>query len=596
MTVPQVLVRSEQSSGRIGVIESVMPPGDPGRPSGFDGVSTESVLEGFDRELGLFGELTGELGNAGSGERPAPHVVDAGAVDPDQGVGGDPGLQAVWVGAGFVGEQLGKRCRVAREDLALAGQQGGAVGDHASDPLELRVGLRRVAVPHRKHPSWREDEAGEGSQRRFPALASADGSEQLRLERLQAAVEEILLGRKVVEDRLHGDIGLAGNIRDRRGFEPALDEQPPRGLGDRPARALLLALTPAQGLLGLVWRPHDMPLSQLQLGCYSKLVVATVNAAMPVLPELEPLLAQIRVAGSPERATPVAQRREQVHAGIDRQLARVVEPVPAAPHSDHHVSVRGGEITVRVYRPGGAEPVGVHLFVHGGGWWMGTLDQSDLACSRIVSEVGCAVASVDHRWAPEHRFPAPAEDCYAALEWVAATAVELGLDPGRISVGGVSSGANLAAAVTLMARDRGGPDVIAQCLEVPMLDLTMSQASIDELADGYMLTRERLALEVADYCDPEQRSGPYASPLLTPDLTGLPPALIATTEYDLLRDDGEQYAARLTAAGVPATAVRWPGHLHGSLAMTRLAPSAADWHQRQHAFLRHRHAQTEGTT
>ena len=188
----------------------------------------------------------------------------------------------------------------------------------------------------------------------------------------------------------------------------------------------------------------------------------------------------------------------------------MVEPVPTAPHTDHRVPVSGGEITVRVYRPK-VEQVGCHLFVHGGGWWMGTLDQSDLACSRIANEVGCAVVSVDHRWSPERRFPVPAEDCYAALNWVASSAAELGLDPGRISVGGVSSGANLAAATTLMARDRGGPDVLAQSLEVPMLDLTMSQASIEELAEGYMLTRERLALEVADYCDPQRRSDPYAS-------------------------------------------------------------------------------------
>ena len=310
---------------------------------------------------------------------------------------------------------------------------------------------------------------------------------------------------------------------------------------------------------------------------------------MAVLPELQPLLARIRAAGAPDHATPLAQRREQVHAGIERQQAHTAEPVPIAPHTDHRVPVGGGEITVRVYRPEVEEAVGCHLFVHGGGWWMGTLDQSDLACSRIVNAVGCAVVSVDHRWAPEHRFPVPAEDCYAALRWVASSAGELGLDPGRISVGGVSSGANLAAATALMARDRGGPDVLAQSLEVPMLDLTMSQVSINQLADGYMLTRERLALEVADYCDPEHRRDPYASPLLATDMARLPPALIATAEYDLLRDDGEQYALRLSAAGVPATAVRWPGHLHGSLAMTRLAASAADWHQHLHAFLREHH-------
>lgn len=179
---------------------------------------------------------------------------------------------------------------------------------------------------------------------------------------------------------------------------------------------------------------------------------------MPVLPELEPLLARIRAAGPPERAMLVAQRREQVHASIDLQQVHMVEPVRALAYIDHTLPVAGGEIAIRVYRPEGRERVGCHLFVHGGGWWMGTLDQSDLACSRVAREVDCGVASVGHRWAPEHRFPVPAEDCYAALEWLATSAAELGLDPERISVGGISSGANLAAAITLMARDRGWAD------------------------------------------------------------------------------------------------------------------------------------------
>jgi acetyl esterase len=310
---------------------------------------------------------------------------------------------------------------------------------------------------------------------------------------------------------------------------------------------------------------------------------------MAVLAELEPLLERIRAAGPPDHSTPIAQRREQVHAGIDMQQAHMVEPVEAAPYVDHDVPVPGGEITVRLYRPAIEDPVGCHLFVHGGGWWMGTLDQSNLACSRIVNEVGCAVASVDHRWAPEHPFPDPVKDCYASLAWIAANAARLRLDPGKISLGGVSSGANLVAATALMARDRGGPATIAQSLEVPMLDLTMSEASIETFATGYMLTRERLELEVDDYCEPRRRSDPYASPLLAEDLAGLPPALIATAEYDLLRDDGEHYAARLDAAGVPATAVRWPGHVHGSLGLTRLVASANAWQARTHAFLRERH-------
>jgi acetyl esterase len=267
----------------------------------------------------------------------------------------------------------------------------------------------------------------------------------------------------------------------------------------------------------------------------------------------------------------------------------MVAPVTPAPSADYDVPVSGGEIVVRIYRPQGEGRVGCHLFVHGGGWWMGTIDQSDTACSRIVHEVGCAVASVDHRRAPEHRYPVPPEDCYASLCWLADNAEYLEIDGDRISVGGVSSGANLVAGTTLMARDRGGPRLIAQSLEVPMLDLTMSEASIDEFAEGYMLTRERLELEVGNYCGADVREQPYASPLLAADLAGLPPALIATAEYDMLRDDGERYAGRLADAGVPATAIRWPGHVHGSLGLTRLVSSANEWHRRQHAFLRESH-------
>jgi acetyl esterase len=270
--------------------------------------------------------------------------------------------------------------------------------------------------------------------------------------------------------------------------------------------------------------------------------------------------------------------------------------VPAAPYADHTVAVNGGQITVRLYRPESDTTPGCHLYVPGGGWWMGTLDHSDLACSRIVHAVGCAVGSVDHRRAPEYRYPDPVEDCYAALAWLAANAAALGLDPERISLGGVSSGANLITAAALCARDRDGPAPIALTLEVPILDLTMTTGSIDELGEGYMLTRERLAAEISDYCDRSRREEPYASPLLAEDLTGLPPTLIAVAEYDLLRDDGERFVTRLEAAGVSARVVRMQGHLHGSLGMTELVPSAREWHERMHEFLRLHHVNVEGLT
>jgi acetyl esterase len=314
---------------------------------------------------------------------------------------------------------------------------------------------------------------------------------------------------------------------------------------------------------------------------------------MPVLPELEALLERIRAADGRFDSLPLAERRAMVHQGIDAQLEHVVDPVPAAPYSDHVVAVDGGQITVRLYRPESGTTPGCHLYVHGGGWWMGTLDQSDLACSRIVNAVGCAVASVDHRLAPEHPYPDPVEDCYAALVWLASNAAELSLDPERFSLGGVSSGANLITGAALCARDRGTPATIALTLEVPILDLTLTTGLIDELGERYMLTRERLAAEVSDYCEPSRREEPYASPLLAEDLSGLPPTLVAVAEYDLLRGDGERFVSRLEAAGVSARGVRMQGHLHGSLGMTRLVPSAHGWHERMHAFLRLRHTSVD---
>ena len=314
---------------------------------------------------------------------------------------------------------------------------------------------------------------------------------------------------------------------------------------------------------------------------------------MPVLPELKAVLERVHAAERPDESLPVSQRRAQIHAGIDAQGAHLADPVPEVAHADHRVPVEGGEIAVRVYHPGGGRTLPGHVYVHGGGWWLGTLDQSDVACRRIAAAVGCAVVTVDHRLAPEHPYPVPAEDCYAALTWVAGHAGELGIDPARLSIGGVSSGANLAAASALMARDRHGPPLAAQLLDIPCLDLTMSRPSIERYGNGFMLSRERLAAEIAGYCPPAAQREAYASPLLADDLRGLPPTLVATAEYDLLRDDGEHYVTRLREAGVAAGLVCWEGHIHGSLAMTRLVASAHDWHERGHAFLRE-HLRTHG--
>jgi acetyl esterase len=196
------------------------------------------------------------------------------------------------------------------------------------------------------------------------------------------------------------------------------------------------------------------------------------------------------------------------------------------------------------------------------------------------------VVSVAHRLAPEHRYPVPVKDVYAALQWVVDSAQDLGIDQSRISIGGDSSGANLAAAVALMSRERGGPAIVAQILEIPALDLTMGQPSIEQYADGYALTRDDLADNINHYCDADERREPFVSPALADDLGGVPPALIMTAEYDVLRDDGDLYGRRLNEAGTSARAICRAGHIHGSHEMTAILPSARAWQAKVQSYLR----------
>jgi acetyl esterase len=255
--------------------------------------------------------------------------------------------------------------------------------------------------------------------------------------------------------------------------------------------------------------------------------------------------------------------------------------------NDHRVEVDGGQLTVRTYRPPGGERLPAHLLAHGGAFWSGSLDQVDGLARHYVRSAGCVVASVDYRLAPEHPWPAAPEDCYAALRWLVRDAEALGVDATRVSVGGVSVGGCLAAVVALMARDRGGPPLVFQLLEVPVTDLTMSQPSITRFARGYLLTRDAI-IEGYDYYLPDvaRRTEPYASPLLAQDLSDLPPAFVLTSEYDPLRDEGEEYARRLRAAGVAVTAVRANGHAHSTTHSSRLIRSARRYQELTAAALR----------
>ncbi len=250
----------------------------------------------------------------------------------------------------------------------------------------------------------------------------------------------------------------------------------------------------------------------------------------------------------------------------------VRERLPKGPEmarvEDRTIEANGAEIPIRVYWPriedGIDEPLPVYLDIHGGGWWMGDGFAMEGAVKTLANNAQMIIASVDYRMAPDHPYPTPLDDCYAALEWLYANARELGGDPNRLAIGGGSAGGNLSAALALRARDQGGPPIRFQHLMIPATDLAGEDwPSYREAGERYMLKVSGLAQMYEAYVpDPAMRRHPYVSPLFADDLSGLPPALVITAHFDPLRDQGIAYAERLEAAGVP-TQLHREGGLHG---------------------------------
>jgi len=283
---------------------------------------------------------------------------------------------------------------------------------------------------------------------------------------------------------------------------------------------------------------------------------------MPLAPEYEAMFAQLAETPAPPLASlPPAQGRE-----IYRMMRPVNPDLPIGKVEDRRIPGPGGEIPIRIYTPAGGGPKGVFVNFHGGGWVIGDLDTADAMCRSLAEAAGCIVVSVDYRLAPEHVYPAAVEDAYAATCWAAEQNRAIGGN-GRLGVGGESAGGNLAAVVSLKARDEKGPRIDFQLLAYPVVDHDMSRQSYADNGTGFLLETDTMRWFWDTYCpNTAQRAEPDASPLLAADHRNLPDALVLTAEFDPLRDEGEAYAAVLERAGNRVEVIRFDGLVHDFLA------------------------------
>ena len=273
-----------------------------------------------------------------------------------------------------------------------------------------------------------------------------------------------------------------------------------------------------------------------------------------------------------------------VPPAVARRLYRdsraALTPDPPAVESVQLLLAPGpaGPVPVRRYRPAGAtkdERIPALVYYHGGGWVIGDLDTHDAVCRTLANLARCAVFSVEYRKAPEAPFPAAVDDCFAATQYVAAQAAPLGVDAGRIAVGGDSAGGNLAAAITLLARDANGPAISFQLLIYPATDQQLGFPSVDRNGDGYLLTKRAMLYFRGHYLPHEQTwLDCRASPLLAQSLANLPPAFVLTAGYDPLVDEGRAYADRLAREGVKTEYRNYADMIHGFITMGRVLDTA----------------------
>ena len=279
-------------------------------------------------------------------------------------------------------------------------------------------------------------------------------------------------------------------------------------------------------------------------------------------PDTQWLIRLGELGGAPTVSAPtVAEARARF-----RQSATFLDPrVSGCQSAERTLPGPAGELRARLYSPRGASQRAPGLlFLHGGGWTIGDLDTHDNVCRYLAVEAGCRVLALDYRLAPEHPYPAAVEDAEAALAWLLGHAAEVGVDPARVAVGGDSAGGNLATVVARRARDAGSGGPCYQLLLYPGVDATQERPSFQLFGEGFLLTGADVRWFKGHYHpDPSRMGEPDASPLLTEDLSGLPPAAVIVAGFDPLRDEGLAYARRLAEAGVPTAEVLHEGLIHG---------------------------------
>ena len=270
---------------------------------------------------------------------------------------------------------------------------------------------------------------------------------------------------------------------------------------------------------------------------------------------------------------PAIQGREMY-----RMMASALEPPAVSIGKIENITMPGpaGQIRLRVYTPvadGGAALPAI-VYFHGGGWVIGDLDTHDALCRNLANECAARVISVDYRLAPEHRFPAAVDDCYAAVKWVEQNAASIGVDANRIAVAGDSAGGNLAAVMCLLAKQKGGPQIVYQLLIYPVTQWKAETGSMNSFAEGYFLEKKTMHWFFDQYAAGHDPNDWRLSPLAAQDLSGLPRAYVVTAGFDPLRDEGKAYADKLNRAGGAAVHIDYPGMVHGFFNMSAVVPTA----------------------